>query len=392
MKLKIRKGERILLLQGPMGDFFMRFARYLRERGAEVSKINFNGGDWLFYPSGDNYRRTVEDWPNFIRDYLKRNRIERIFLFGDCRCYHAEAKKIALASDIALSVFEEGYIRPDYITLEESGVNGYSPLSRDPEFFKALIGKVSEPVALPAKTSFWRMSRCAMIYYLAGTLLRPFFWNYKHHKSFSVFLKSFRWIRSGFRKILYRRKGAAFTKRLAEDLSGRYFLVPLQVYNDFQVTHHSDYADVRDFIREVVASFAAHAPQDALLLFKHHPMDRGVRHYGRLLRELAAKHGLEGRIIYEHEIHLPTALDHTRGVVVINSTVGLSALWHNAPVKVMGDAIYDMAGLSTQCSLDDYWVAYAKPDAALLKAYRAYVIATSQINGSYYGIDPFQNG
>lgn len=389
--LKIRGGERILLLQGPMGGFFTQFARYLRAQGAEVMKINFNGGDWLFYPGGFNYRGTVEEWPSFIRLFVKQYRIERIFLFGDCRCYHADAKKVAEELGVRVSVFEEGYIRPDYITLEESGVNGHSALSRDPEFYRKLIGKISEPNALPAKTSFWRMSRCAMAYYLAGTLLRPFFWNYKHHKSFSVFVKSARWVRSGIRKLIYRKKGVAFTRRLAGELSGNYFLVPLQVYNDFQVTHHSDYADVREFIKEVVTSFAEHAPLETSLVFKHHPMDRGVRHYGRMLKELSGKHGLEGRIYYEHEIHLPTALDHAKGVVVINSTVGLSALWHNAPVKVMGDALYDMPGLTTQCDLDEYWISAERPDPALHKAYRAYVIASSQINGSYYGAFPFDS-
>lgn len=390
MKLDLRKGERILLLQGPMGNFFTRFARYLRAQGAKVSKINFNGGDWLFYPSGDNYRGTVEDWPTYLRDYLARNKIERIYLFGDCRCYHAEACKIAKESGVRVFVFEEGYIRPNYITLEEGGVNGHSSLPRDPDFYRAHIGTLTEPPTQPANTSFWRMSRCAMIYYLAGTLLRPVFWNYKHHKSFSVLRKSKRWLYSGFRKLRYMHKDRAFTHRLATEFSGNYYLVPLQVYNDFQVTRHSQYADVRDFIREVVASFARHAPKDTRLVFKHHPMDRGVRHYGRLLRELADAYSVAVRVHYTHEIHLPTALDHTRGVVVINSTVGFSALWHGAPVKTMGDAIYDMPGLTCRGGLDDFWMNPEKPDPLLCGIYRAFVIVATQINGSYYGKDPFE--
>lgn len=389
MKLDLRKGERILLLQGPMGNFFTRFARYLRAQGAEVSKINFNGGDWLFYPTGDNYRGTVEAWPNFLRDYLSRNKIERIYLFGDCRCYHAEAGKLAKQMGVRVFAFEEGYIRPNYITLEEGGVNGHSSLPRDPDFYRARIGQLTEPPAQAANTSFGQMSRCAMIYYLAGTLLRPVYWNYKHHKSFSVLRKGKRWLHSGFRKLRDLRKDRAFTHRLSTELSGNYYLVPLQVFNDFQVTRHSRYADVRDFIREVVDSFARHAPKDTHLVFKHHPMDRGVRHYGRLLRELADAYSVAGRVHYTHEIHLPTALDHTRGVVVINSTVGLSALWHGAPVKTMGDAIYDMPGLTCQGGLDEFWNDVNSPQRHLLEAYRAHVIEASQVNGSYYGLTPF---
>ncbi|MDB5818240.1 MAG: capsular polysaccharide export system protein KpsS, partial [Rhizobacter sp.] len=37
--------RRPLLLQGPMGPFFERFADYLDSHGQQVRKVNFNGGD-----------------------------------------------------------------------------------------------------------------------------------------------------------------------------------------------------------------------------------------------------------------------------------------------------------------------------------------------------------
>ena len=41
--------ESVLLLQGPVGPFFSRIAEDLSQRGFVVHKINFNGGDKLFY-------------------------------------------------------------------------------------------------------------------------------------------------------------------------------------------------------------------------------------------------------------------------------------------------------------------------------------------------------
>src|SRR5207253_3330067 len=41
------RGKRVLLLQGPVGPFFRRLAARLRAAGAEVHKVNFNGGDGL---------------------------------------------------------------------------------------------------------------------------------------------------------------------------------------------------------------------------------------------------------------------------------------------------------------------------------------------------------
>ncbi|WP_250313331.1 capsular polysaccharide export protein, LipB/KpsS family, partial [Escherichia coli] len=34
--------------------------------------------------------------------------------------------------------FEEGYLRPQFITVEEGGVNAYSSLPRDPDFYRKL--------------------------------------------------------------------------------------------------------------------------------------------------------------------------------------------------------------------------------------------------------------
>ncbi len=58
------RGERVLLLQGPVGPFFRRLADDLTRAGAQVFKVNFNGGDWLFYQNGAfNYHGRLEDWP-----------------------------------------------------------------------------------------------------------------------------------------------------------------------------------------------------------------------------------------------------------------------------------------------------------------------------------------
>ena len=51
-------GKRVLLLQGPNGPFFMRFAADLRQRGCTVTKVNFNSGDDLFNLAGMNLRKS----------------------------------------------------------------------------------------------------------------------------------------------------------------------------------------------------------------------------------------------------------------------------------------------------------------------------------------------
>jgi capsular polysaccharide export protein len=112
-----------------------------------------------------------------------------------------------------------------------------------------------------------------------------------------------------------------------------YFTFTLQVHNDSQVRVHSDYHDVRDCIEEVITSFAQHAEQKHHLVLKHHPMDRGYRHYGQLIQDLSRKFGVENRVHYFCDVHLPTLLKHSLGLVTINSTTGIQALYHHVPVK-----------------------------------------------------------
>jgi capsular polysaccharide export protein len=105
-----------------------------------------------------------------------------------------------------------------------------------------------------------------------------------------------------------------------------------------------------------------------------------------LIGLLSRTYGVQNRVRYIHDQHLPTLLEHARGVVVVNSTVGLSALHHGTPVKICGTAIYDIEGLTFQGTLDDFWdhACELTVDHELFKRFRSYVIKHTQLNGSYY--------
>lgn len=383
--LSAYRNKRVLLLQGPVGPFFRRLAADLRAAGAQVCKVNLNGGDWLFYPRGAMaFRGAIEQWPAFLNEIIDTHAIDTVFLFGDCRAYHRIAHKIAKDRQLDVGVFEEGYIRPDHITLERDGVNGNSTLPSRPDFYldKAPSGEVQvEPVG----NTFWFAALWACLYYLAAQIMWPVFFRYRHHRSLSI-LETGPWLRSIWRKAFYRIRERGMQARLTGALSGRFFLVPLQVHNDAQIHSHSRFASVEEFIRHVAASFALHAPAGTVLVVKHHPMDRGYNDYGGLLRRLGRELALSERLFYVHDLHLPSLLQHARGTVLINSTVGLSALFHGSPVKVCGDAIYAIAGLVYQKELDRFWSDAEKTsvDFTLLSRFRSYLIEHTQLNGSFY--------
>ena len=57
----------ILLLQGLMGPLFRKLGQALLREGYGVHKVNFNGGDRLFWrlPNGIDYRGSMAEWPRF---------------------------------------------------------------------------------------------------------------------------------------------------------------------------------------------------------------------------------------------------------------------------------------------------------------------------------------
>jgi capsule polysaccharide modification protein KpsS len=83
-------------------------------------------------------------------------------------------------------------------------------------------------------------------------------------------------------------------------------------------------------------------------------------------------------------LSIVTLLQHARGTITINSTVGLSSLHHGTPVKTLGYAIYDMPGLAHEGSLADFLQHPGSVDLELYDAFRHYLLAHNQANGSVW--------
>ncbi len=385
-------GKRVLLLQGPMGGFFKRLDLLLRRKGAITRKIGFNAGD-RFFSHRDNYtayREKREQWPAYITAFIREERIDIIYLFGDCRYYQREAIRAAAKAGAEVCVFEEGYIRPDYITMEKYGVNDYSRISRKRAFYDGLtLDELPEPSPKPAPANQTVMVLSAVTYYALSNLFAFRYPHYEHHRDFSAHREAFFGIRNLFRKFYYRRSEREFLPKIEGECSKKYFFVPLQTHNDFQILTHSQYRSIEKFIIEVLESFALYAPKETYLLFKHHPVDRGRKNYRGFIMQQAELLGVERRICVLHDVHLPMLLKNAIGTVTVNSTVGLSSLYHHTPTITLGNANYDIEGLTCKgMPLDAFWTHQKYPDMELFEKFRRYLIRTTQLNGSFYGKMP----
>ncbi|SPB15585.1 WcbO [Caballeronia novacaledonica] len=375
-----------LILQGTASPFFRRLGAALQARGHAVQRVNFCGGDLLY--AGDtpswNYTGTPEALPAWYRDVLSEGGFSDVILFGDCREIHRHVHPLCRTHGVTANVFEEGYVRPFWLTLERVGVNARSTLPCDPSWY--LDRRASTPrVAAAAPTGYNVAERALhdIRYRAANTAFKWRFPHYRTHRPRNGFAE---YAGLASRVLAQRRfdsEARAVTAELRTCADGYYFF-PLQLDADSQIVVHSPFDGVHETIRKVLTSFADNAPARSLIALKNHPLDTGLTDHRQFTMNLARTLGIAERVRFIDGGHLPTLLGHARGVVVVNSTVGMSALHHRRPLIALGTAVYSMPGLTWQGDLDAFWLHGEAPDVTLYEAFLDYVVHHTQINGDFY--------
>jgi capsular polysaccharide export protein len=375
-----------LFLQGVCSPFFARLADALRSEGHRVFKVNFNGGDVAYWGGRScwSYRGRVEGLHGYLDERYRKFAITDQILFGDRRPVHLSAIHQAKQRGIRTHVFEEGYFRPFWLTLERDGVNGHSRLPRDPGWFLEVGAQLpdrgeGEPFASP-----FRMRAMHDLAYHAASALNPILFPlYRTHAPDIALIEYAAYVRRFSRLRLRERRDLRTVTGLLGG-STPYFLLPLQLNSDAQIRDHSQFADMCGVMALVMDSFARHAPSQARLVIKNHPLDTGLVNYASIILEMEKRFGISGRIDYLESGDLMGLLDRARGVVTVNSTVGGLSLARQCPTTTLGDPIYNLPGLTFQGHLDDFWTNDERPDAELFRRFRNTVIHTTQVNGGLY--------
>ena len=375
-----------LFLQGMATRFFERLGQALADRGHAVHRVNFNGGDRAFWrlPGAVDFNGRPEEWPEFLDRLIIEKAISDIILFGDCRPLHQAAIRVAEARLLRIHVVEEGYLRPDWITFEEGGVNGHSALPRDPGWYRDRARSLPpwrDPPAVPG--SFRRRAVKDILYTMSSMAGVWRFPHYATHRPYYQLIEYVGWARRLALKRQAERRAAAAIEHLAER-PGPLFLFPLQLDCDYQVRVHSPFRAMYLAIEHVLRSFAANAPSAAQLAVKLHPLDSGLVDWAALTRHLAVEFGVADRVSILDGGDMGKLLTRKPAVVTVNSTVGTLALACGLPVIALGKAIYDIAGLTFQGELDAFWTSPAPPDAALFDAFRRVLAARCLIPGSFF--------
>lgn len=376
-----------LFLQGNSSHFFLALGRALAERGYAVRRINVCGGDRYFWGTWNavDYRGAPQDFGAYVRELVLSEGISDIVMHNDCRPLHRDA--IAATRDMGCRVwvFEEGYIRPHWLTLEEGGINGHSPLLRDPNMPAGNRGAApaGEPDYVPVRPAMRRRVIYDFQWQIWNYLQRLRYPNYRTHRPFPIWAEYATWTRRLATFPLRRRQAVRVIERRVAD-GDEFFVFPMQLDSDSQVRLHSSHNNMTDALDYVIRSFASHAPGTARLVVKAHPLDNGWTNFRRRTREIAGRYGVSRRVDYIDGGDLQKLVRGARGVVTLNSTVGLIALDLGRPLVCLGKAIFDRPGLTFQGELDDFWSNAAMPDKELFADFRRQLLKRSMINGDYY--------
>jgi capsular polysaccharide export protein len=352
----------------------------LAELGHAIHRINLSGGDHYDWPKGaTNYRGTMSAWPMYLDRFLQDHGATDLILYGDCRPVHQAAVRIAKLRGVRVFVFEEGYIRPDWMTLEPDGVNGHSSFDRDPDLILASSRWLPEVPELPSITAdFRRRARDTYWHYhhvVTGLFSFPF---YRTHRGNSIIGEGFGWLLKFARKS---RRARQAEEALAAIAGKKFVLFPLQLTGDYQIRAHSPFDSMTQAVDYVLNSFAAHAAADQFLLVKEHPLDASWRNWPAYLRRNARRLGIEDRVVCMEGGDLQELSASAIGMVCVNSTSGTLALDKGLPVVVLGDAVYDVPGITHQSGLDRFWKEPERPDAGLYAAFKKALHAKCLVRG-----------
>jgi capsular polysaccharide export protein len=378
----------VLFLQGPASSYFEQVGRRLAARGHRVSRINLHFGDRLFWRlPADDYRDGIDGWQAYIARYLDANPVTHLMLLGDQRPHHSIAIKEARLRGAEIVCAELGYLRPDWLVLERDGMSSHSRMPRDPEVIRTLARDYPAPdFTVRFRTPFWRFTALDMMYNLGASFFWPLYPGYRRHAIIHPMIEYLSWGRKLLLSPVERRRTARAIETLRAS-AGPVFLLPLQLSTDYQIRAHSPYPDMETPARDIIASFARHAPAGARLVVKLHPLDPGLTPWRRLVEQTAEQHGAGGRVLFVDGGDLNAMLRMAAGCVTVNSTVGLEALREGCPLKVLGNAVFDVEGLTFQGPLDAFWMQAVSPDPELADAFIRLLAGAVHIRGGYYTQD-----
>ncbi len=378
-----------LFLQGPHGPFFGMLGRSLQAAGHRVLKVGFNRGDRFFWPRAlpyTPYQGNEAGWEAALESLIAKHGVTDIVLYGDARFLHAKAVRAAKAKGLKLHCFEEGYLRPFWVTYERSGSNGNSALLKlSIEDMRAKMDDdATELVDVPTQWGpLWHHIYYGALYHFNLLFPSKTYANYRPHRENSIGEEFFNGVKAMATMPLRSLNRRLATRQLLKR-GDPYFLGLLQLGHDSSITAHSAFDTNKQFVDLCIREFSRGARSHYRLVFKTHPLDDGRDKLKQHIRASAATNGVADRVDFIQGGKLGVLLDSATGAITINSTAAQQALWRSLPVRAIGQSVFKKDQLVSRQPLADFFSTPTPPDRAAYIDYRRFLLQTSQVAGGYY--------
>lgn len=381
--------KKFLFLQGPHGHFFFELSRALIAAGHEVLRIGINRGDQHYWPDPDTYigfRDPITKWEHWLGRVLVLHQITDIVLYGDTRRIHQIAKRLGKSRGLTVHCFEEGYLRPYWITYERGGTNGNSRLMEfDLDQIRGLVSQsdAAQPDAPAQWGAMWHHTLLGSLYH-ANIVFRNR--DYPHHKSHRAETVQQEWALHVKRLLRYpwQMLQRRVTTRMLMSKGLPYHVALLQLGHDASVQDHSTISSMREFIELVIRGFAQGAATHHQLVFKAHPLEDAREPIQEIISDLSRNHNVDNRVWFIHGGLLGPLLDRADSAITVNSTAAQQALWRGMPLKAFGRAVYSKPEFVSDQPLPAFFADPVPPDANAYRIFRQFLLETSQITGGYY--------
>ncbi len=377
----------MLLLQGPTSTFFKRLQLEIERQGGTAKRVLFNAADELYALNRDCFRfsGSALEWEVWLQDYLTKNRTDVIVFFGCKRPAHIVAARLAKSLGIKTVSLEEGYMRTGYITCEEGGNNDLSPimgqLPGDDEIY-------SQQKGLRLHTTFAWMNWWSMTYYL----WRSWFSRETDKKLYHITVKgplkdTLFWMANALRTIFRKFPENFVISSLVRRVDKDFIIVPLQLPSDSQMREAANGWTVDRLIDAALTSYANNRSVKKLV-FKLHPLDGDALARERRIKRKAKQLGLADDVIVLHTGSISKLSQHADGMIIVNSTSGISAIHHGIPLLVLGKAVFRNEKLvmcgSSENDIDRFFDKRWAAEGEFRSSYLLFLKSHSLIPGDFY--------
>lgn len=301
-----------------------------------------------------------------LRHYHEQRKIDMFIVWGSglvSRTIHYFSRK----NNIPIRIFELGYFRPFTVTIDYLGVNQENSVPRDRDFYESIeidYDRYSKYLLEPEK---------AIPDVETDEKLRSIYYEFIEQSNGTPVHEN---------KIkIYSRKTCEVLERFKKN-GVKYLFVPFQLETDTQMIRFSKNIktcyELVKYVIKAVEIYNTLYGDEIKVIFKNHPMWK-KNHKNLDVKKINDLINHYDHSYYINHVDTIELIKHSTAVITINSTVGLEALMHYKPVITLGEAFYNIPGISNHCEDPNrlyevlHKTLYSKVEVDLIKKFLYYL-------------------